>query len=310
MGLLSVLLAAAFIAVSNLFMRRGIDAGGTSRGYLMIQMISAFFLSVLIGPVKTGSYAINGPIALLGLCAGVALALLLVALGKALERGPPGLTFSILNGAAVFPGVVMAMLFGAAFGYVYTVWHGIGSILVLGGLFWAGRGMEGLKDRKWWLIFSVVMFFSHVMLLVIFQWRALLLNTPNPEELASFFSAEQIQSQWFAPMFYLSAALIQIAIYFKNEKGVPIRSVWLNGIGGGVTNGLCSFFLIQGTVLATGLENAIIFPLYSIGSIVFSNIWSQRLYQEKINWRAAQVCALGLFVGTVDWKAVVAALNF
>lgn len=310
MGFFSVILAAACAAASNLFMRRSIDAGGTARAFLVIQMSIAFLLSLLIGPVKNGAYEINGPIATLGLTAGFILALMLIALGKALEKGPPGLTFSILSGATVFPAIVMATLFGAAFGFLYTAWHGIGSLLVLGGLFWAGRGLQGLQDRKLWVIFSVLMFSCHVLLLVIFQWRALLLNLPHPEELVSFFTAEQVKSLWFTPMLYLSAAAVQMWVYLRNETRMPYSKEWSNGIGGGIANGLCTFFLIQGTELATGLENAIIFPLFSIGTIVLSNLWSERLYQEKVNWRAAQICALGLLVGTVDWKAVVAALGF
>ncbi len=306
MGLMAVLLSACFCAASNLFMRRSIDAGGTTRAYLMIQMSIAFLIALLIGPITEGAYALNAPIALLGLFSGLVLAVMLIFLGKALENGPPGLTFSILCGATVMPGVVMAVFFG----FLYTAWHAIGSMLVLAGLYWAGRGMQGLQNRKMWILFSVAMFSLHVLLLVIFQWRAMLLNAPHPEELASFFTAETIRSQWFMPMLYLGAALVQIGVYVQNESRKPYAKEWTNGIGGGISNSLCTFFLIKGTELASGLENAIIFPLYSIATIVLSNLWSQRLYQEKVNWRAAQICALGLFVGTVDWKAFIAAIGF
>lgn len=309
MGLISVIFAALFAASSNLFMRRSIDAGGTTRSFLAIQMAVAFLVAIFIGPVKENSYAFNGPIIGLGLLSGLVLASMLYLLGKALEKGPPGFTFSILSAATVMPAIAMATLFGAAYGFFYTAWHGLGSLLVLIGLFWAGKGVSGLQNRTSWLLFSAGMFSLHVLLLVIFQWRALLLNIPHPEELVSFFTAEQVRSQWFMPMLYLSGACVQLTIYLKKERWrVPSPREWVNGVGGGVANSLCTFFLIQGTEIATGFEMAVIFPLYSIGTIVFSNLWGQRLYQEKVNWRACQVCAMGLFIGTVDWKALAALL--
>ena len=299
MGLLSASLAALFIALSNLFMRRSIDAGGTTKGFLVIQMFIAFLVALLLGPVKAHSYAWNGPIIILGLCSGLVLALMLLVLGKALERGPPGFTFSILSAATVMPAIVMAILFGAAFGFYYTIWHGIGSLLVLAGLFWAGKGLEGMQDKKRWAFFAILMFSLHLLLLVIYQWRAVLLNFPEP-----YFTADQIRSQWFMPMLYLSAAIIQLGVYLSSERRTLLSKEWLYGCGAGICNSLCTFFLIQATELATGFQNAVIFPLFSIGTIVFSNLWSQKLYQEKVNWRACQVCMLGILIGTVDWKSL------
>jgi cell shape-determining protein MreD len=217
MGLFSAILAALFIAVSNLLMRRSIDAGGTTRGFLVIQMAFAFLVAILLGPVKTNSYTWNGPIIGLGLCSGLILAAMLMVLGKALEKGPPGFTFSILSAATVMPAIVMATLFGAAFGFYYTAWHGIGSILVLAGLYWAGKSMEGMQNRRAWTLLVIVMFSLHALLLVIYQWRAILLNHPEP-----YFTSDQIRSQWFMPTLYLAAAMIQFIIYLMNERRKPI----------------------------------------------------------------------------------------
>lgn len=299
MGLFSALLAALFIAISNLFMRKSIDSGGTTKGFLTIQMFVAFLVAIFLGPIKTGQYDWNGPIIILGLCSGLVLATMLLVLGKALEKGPPGFTFSILSAATVMPAIVMAVLFGAAFGFYYTIWHGIGSLLVLTGLFWAGKGIEGMQDRKTWILLAIAMFSLHVLLLVIYQWRAILLNFPS-----AYFTSEQIRSQWFMPMLYLSAAIVQLAIYLRSERRKFLPKEWLYGCAAGAGNSLCTFFLIQATELATGFQSAIIFPLFSIGTIVFSNLWGQYLYEEKVNWRACQVCTLGILIGTVDWRSI------
>ena len=296
MGLFSATLAALFVALSNLFMRRSLDAGGTTRGFLVVQMSVAFLVAILLGPIKTNSYTWNGPIVVLGLFSGLVLAAMLLVLGKALEKGPPGFTFSILSAATVMPAIVMATLFGAAFGFYYTVWHGIGSLLVLAGLYWAGRGMDGMQNRRAWVILAITMFSLHALLLVIYQWRAIVMNYPS-----ALISSEQVRSQWFMPTLYLGAAIVQMVIYLKNERRKLVLKEWLYGCGAGACNSLCTFFLIQATEVATGFQSAVIFPFFSIGTIIFSNLWGQHLYNEKVNWKACQVCALGILIGTVDW---------
>ncbi len=310
MAILLVFIAASFVALSNFFMRKSVDSGGTTKGFLVFQMAVAFFIAILINPVRTGNYSINFPIASLGIAAGLIFALMIYSLGRAVEKGPPGITFSILNAATVMPGLFMALLFGAAHGFVYTGWHGIGSILVLAGLFWAGKGLDGMQEKKSWILFSGAMFSFHILLLCLFQWRALLLNLPHPEELASFFDAEKIKSEWFMPFMYLVSAIVQLGIYLRFEKRRPKSKEIIYGVCGGVANSLCTFFLIWSTEAASPIENAVIFPVFSVAGIVLSNIWGQKLYQEQVNWKACQVCAFGLIVGTVDWKAVAAAIGF
>lgn len=310
MAVLLMLFAGGFVALSNLFMRKSIDQGGTTKGFLIFQMATAFGVAVLLNPVRTGNYTCNGPIVVLGLVAGAILAIMLFSLGRSLEKGPSGFTFSILNASTVMPAIVMALFFGGAYGFPYTIWHAAGSLIVLGGLFLGGKGLQGLQDRKGWIIFCFTMFFLHILLLVVFQWRALLLNFPHPEELVSFFTAEQIKSQWFTPFMFLAATILQLFFFMVYERRMPRRLEIYYGVLGGSMNGLCTYFMIWSTEVANPLENAFIFPIFSVVSIVLSNLWSQRLYQERVDWRACQFCALGLVVGTVDWKAVAAFIGF
>lgn len=75
-------------------------------------------VNVLLGPLRTQDFAINPFTVLLGIFVGRVYGFMFEALGKALEKGPPGLTFSILSRSTVFPAVVMSLYFGAAFGFV------------------------------------------------------------------------------------------------------------------------------------------------------------------------------------------------
>lgn len=310
MAFIWVFLAAIFVSLSNLVMRKSIDAGGSAKAFLVFQMVVAFLVAIIINPIRTGDYAINLPIAGLGIAAGLLFALMLFSLGRAVEKGPPGITFSILNAATVMPGLVMALLFGAAYGFVYNIWHGLGSMLVLAGLFWAGKGLQGMQDKKNWMYFSALIFLLHILLLALFQWRALLIHLPRAEEITTLFTSDQIKSQWFMPFMYLVSAVVQSGIYLRFERRVPKVLEIFYGVCGGVANSLCTFFLIQATVAATPLENAVIFPIFSVAGIILSYLWGQKLYQEVVNWKACQLCAFGLFVGTVDWKAVAAAIGF
>lgn len=302
MGILFVIFAGSFTAFSNLCMRKSIDNGGTSKSFLMIQLSIAFLVAILLNPVRTGSYEWNMLIVSLGLLAGFILGFMMLSLGRALEKGPPGLTFAALSGATVMPGLLMAMIFGSGFGFEYRYWHALGSILVLGGLFWAGWGFAGMKDKNRWLLFSISAFSAHVLFLVMMQWRSLIIN--HAGGISSLLTSSEAQSQWFMPMIYLAAALLQTIVFLKDEKRMPSLIEWGYGFLGGATNSLSTFFLIWATEVATGLENATIFPVFSVTIILLCNAWGQKLYQEKVNWKASQVCALGLFIGTVDWKAV------
>lgn len=310
MGIVFVLVASCFTSLSNYCMRRSIDSGGTSKAYLMIQLTFATIVAVLIGPVRTQEFSCNSSIAILGLGAGVVFGIMFLALGRALEKGPPGLTFAILNSSTVMPAIVMATLFGAAFGYIYTPLHAIGSLLVLAGLFWAGKGLEGLKDKRSWLLFATLTFSCHLLFLVVMQWRALVLNWPHPEELKSFFTSQEMASQWFMPLIYFAAALLLTIVYLSTEKRVPKISETFYGFIGGASNSISTFFLIWATETANSLENIVIFPIFSVAIIVICNYWGQKLYQEQVNWKAAQVCAFGLLVGTIDWKALLSTLGW
>lgn len=310
MGILLALIAGIFMPLTNLTVRKSVDVGGSAKGYFVFQMLSSLLFAVLIGPVRTGDYSIALPSALLGIAAGLLLSLMLFALGRAIEKGPPGFTFAILNSATVLPGLLMALVFGTALGYGYNLWHALGSLLVLFGLFWAGKGLQGMKDVNQWILFSIAMFFFHVLLLALYQWRGLLLNPARPPEIFSFFSLDQMKSECFTPFMFLTSGLIQTGIYLSSERRKPKSGELFYGFAGGLTNLLVTFFLLAAAQAASPLENAVIFPIFSVVGIILTNAWGQKLYQEQVNWRACQLCAFGLIVGTVDWKAVAAAIGF
>jgi hypothetical protein len=188
-----------------------------------------------------------------------------------------------------------------AYGHSYSLWNALGSILVVLGLFWAGWSNADAKEKKLWLLFALSAFVLHILLLAFMQWRALMLSPSMTETTLLPFRLSEGTSQWFMPMIFVSATLLQLLIYLYNEHRWPNRGEIMWGILGGIANGAGTFFLIRATEVAVTWEKAMMFPIYSVAIIVLCNLWGQWLYREHVNWRANIICLCGLVVGTVAW---------
>ena len=271
----------------------------------MIQLFIVFLVAIVLGPVRSGDYHWSHCMASFGIAGGIVLALMMASLGRSLELGPPGLTFAALNSSTVMPSVLMVLLFGASFGYHYTLWNGIGSFLVVAGLFWAGMRTSRSEQKSAWVMFVTAAFFLHVLFLVFLSWRALFINFPGQTGLFLSFDMDDARCQWFMPMVFCAAFLIQTAIYLFAEKRVPKKGEVLYGLIGGVANGVGTFFMIRATEVSTSFEHATIYPLFAVTIIILCNIWGRWLYKEKVNWKANALCVLGILVATLDWKTLI-----
>lgn len=304
MGIQLMIIASLFVAASNFCMRRSIDSGGSSKAFLMIQLFLVFLIAILLNPVRTGDYHWSNCMAIFGLAGGIVLAMMMIFLGKALESGPPGLTFAVLNASTVMPMLLMVFFFGSPFGYVYNLCNGIGSLLVVLGLFWAAKGTKRSDKKIQWATFISTAFFLHVIFLVFMQWRALFIHFPGENGLFLSFDLDDAKSQWFMPMVFLAVSAIQIIVYITTQKRLPNRYETLYGVLGGICNGIGTFFMIWSTEVSGPVEHAMIFPIFAVAIIVCCNIWGQWLYKEKVNWKASALCLLGILIGTVNWKVL------
>lgn len=304
MGIQLMIIASLFVAASNYCMRRSIDSGGSSKAFLMIQLSIVFLVAVLLNPVRTGNYAMSSCMILFGLAGGIILAVMMICLGKSLESGPPGLTFAALSSSTVMPMILMVFIFGAPFGYIYTLFNGLGSLMVILGLFWAGWEARSSEKKMRWAAFVIGAFVMHTLFLIIMQWRALFINFPGENGLLLNFDVADAKSQWFMPAVFFAAALIQIIVYIATQKRLPNRSETTYGILGGIANGTGTFFMIWSTEVSNSVEHAMIFPIFSVALILSCNAWGQWLYKERVNWPANALCVLGVLVGTLDWKVL------
>lgn len=284
-------------------MRRSIDAGGSTKAFLVIVEAFSLVVAVLLGPIKTGHYEWNNAVATMGIVAGLFLGVMMWALGRAMEKGPPGLTVAFLNSSAVVPAIIMVLLFGAAFGHTYQWWNGLGSLLVVLGLFWAAwETTKNYQNRTFWILFASIAFWCHVLFLVILQWRAMLINPAMPASILLPFKLDVSTTEWFMPMIFVSATAFLLYQFLKEEARLPKKQEIAYGFYGGVCNGACTYFLIKAAQLATPWENAMIFPLFAVALIMMCNAWGRAFYKENVHWRAMSLCLIGLFIGTMDWK--------
>lgn len=299
-----MLLSALCGALSNLSLRRSIDAGGTSQFYLVIQLAITCIFAIFLNPVRTGDYSWSTSMGLFGLAGGLLLGLFMSTFGRALEHGPPGLTIAMLNCSTVMPILLLLLFFGSEFGFGYTMWNALGSLLVIVGLCWAGWQSSSQTDRKKWLLFVVLAFSFHILYLVFLQWRVLFLNFPNHTGLGLSIDSSAASSQWFMPMVFFAAAAMQAYLLFSKQRRAPLKGELYYGLFGGIANGACAFFMIWSTEVASRIEQAMIFPIFSVTLILACNLWGRWLYRENIHWKGTVCSVAGLVIGTVDWAAV------
>lgn len=305
MGVQLILIAAVCATFSNYFMRRSIDVHRSTTTFLVIQLFLSCIVAIFLNPVRLNSYSWSFSMAAFGLAAGIILGFMMRSLGKALEVGPPGLTFAMVNSASVMPGLIMALIFGAQFGYYYTKAHAIGSILVVGGLFWAGWKLEHIPNKKRWLTFAILAFVLHMTGLAWMQWRALFIKFPDTTGLLLNFDMEDVKSQWFLPMLFFGAFLVQVWNAFQSKRRFPEKREIIYGFLGGIANGAATFFLMLSTEYSSSWEHAMIFPIFAVTIIILCNVWGQWFYKEKVNWWANALCVIGLFIGTMDWSVFI-----
>ena len=303
MAFILAISAAILCALNNLFMRRSIDAGGSSEAFLVVVEASSIIVAIFLGPIRTGSFAWNNTLSTMGLLAGLILGVMMWSLGRAMEKGPPSLTVAYLNASSVVPAIVMAMLFGAAFGHTYQWWNGLGSVLVVLGIFWAvWQTSNQYQNRFFWLMFASIAFFSHVVFLVILQWKTLIVTPGLPLSKLVPFTIDSTTGEWFMPMIFLSATIFLLYSFLKDERRIPKKQEVVYGLYGGVCNAGCTYFLLKVIQVATPVQSAMAFPLFAVCLILFCNVWGKVLYKENVHWKAMALCTGGLFVGTMDWS--------
>lgn len=290
-------LAALFTAASNLFIRLSVDkGGGAGDPFLIFRLLASAVVIALIALSSGFSIHYDTLVTLLGIAAGCLLGSLMWLTGRSLKYGGPGLTFMVINTACMAPPLVMALLFGPAFGHTYELKDALGALLMIGGIVIGTSRDNDDKINKSWFLWVSLTFLVHAIFLSYFQWRALLLKTGLPYSPYIPFQCSPDTSDCFGISLFLTAALFQLFLP-RNQTRFNKADLWKFGVGGGLINGLGSYFMIKTTETALmPLEKSLLFPAYSILLIFLCNLWGHFLYQEKISWKGTALSSVGILV--------------
>lgn len=287
MAILLMIFAGFFSAASNLCLRRNLDACGSSKSFFIFQMTLTCLVAIWLYPCKEGSLVCSSMTALLGVGAGVSLAVMKWMIARALGLGPSGLTYAAINSAAIFPAFIMFYLFSGYADIEFNRWHLIGSVLVLIGIFWAARHPEGFAHKKKWLGAAITGFFFYIIFMTVSQLFVAL----NQK-----LGIEPAHAAWFLPITFFTALLIHMFFFTREEKRLPHKFEMKWGTVGGILNGLGAILFMGAIEIATPLESSYIFPLFTVALITTCNLWGRYLYKELINWKATAVCFAGIFL--------------
>lgn len=295
-----LLMAAACASFNNLFIRKNLDNGGTTGGYLVVFFLFSLIISACIQPVFQAPVSWNTPLFYLGLGIGSLMVFMMIMTAFSLTTGPSALTFAFQNSGSVFPALILASLFGSGYGFKLSWGLGFGALFVVSGLFWAAiQQNRSEKTNPKWFFYVTAMLLMQTFILTLFQWHCLLTNTEAAPHPLIPFSCNPLEEIWFTPGLFLSASLLQTIYFGFTSKRLPSRKELLWGSLGGVCNGASTFFLIQAARVGSPAEQGIIFPFFAVGVIIICSAWGQWLYKEKIFWRANLLASSGIVIGAL-----------
>jgi hypothetical protein len=299
--------AAGCTALSSLFFRKNTDHSKNASGYLIIFYLFSFLLSFVIYP-DIWNVEINYVILTIGILVGILNSTLMVLTSRALKEGPPGLTYAFQNASAVFPGIILFVILGSNFGFSCSFLQLVGMGLVLLGLFLGAKKESSdqqtstttqSKTSSTWLKYALACFVVQILALTIIQARCIFFDSSAVSGVLAKLSFSEAQDVWFMPGLFGASLLSQIILFLKEKKGFQ-KSEVLYGSLGGVANFASTSLLLLATKFATPLEKGILFPCFAVASMILCNLWANRLYGEKFNFKTNALCSFGIFMAAAS----------
>jgi hypothetical protein len=293
-----VFLASVSASLSSLALSKTLYRGTSVGGYLSVYFLSGFLISSFLNGMVFSHIPMNCPMTLLGIAVGFLISILMFVMGKALQNGPSGLTFSFQNSGAILSPLLLAFIFKKPFGFSLSFENCIGMILVILGLFWAAVGHAKMSVRKTWIAYALVTFIVQGLILSIFQWRCLLFQEDLPAHVLIPFSCPSSADLWFMPALFFSAWVCQALCFSYSERRLPSFPEIVGGSFGGIANGLSTFLLLKATRFASLEEKTMLFPFFTVIVVLLCNLYGRIFFHEKIKWKANALAVLGIFIGT------------
>lgn len=299
-SLFGTLLAAGCAASSSFCIRKNAEYSPHANGYLWVHYFICLLLSLAIYP-ELFKTAWNPAMMFIGALTGLFIVVLMQITSRAISCGPTGLTFAFLNASSIFPALILFFLFGKDFGFSVTIPQIGGMLLVIGGLLLASRSNTGksAKISREWLKYAIACFFLQTCILTLFKWRCLLFTCDTPHLLIPQGFTEQ-DDFWFMPGVFGMANLAQGILFLRERRRLQWSEMGF-GVLGGIANASSTILLLLSTKWANSpTENALLFPIFAVATLVSCNLWARAFYKEEFNILANALCCIGIFIGSIS----------
>ena len=287
-SLFLALIASCCSSCSAFCFRKNVSfSNNSSSGYLVLFYFFSFFLSILLSP-QIWNIPINLALFSMGVCVGLLNSTLMMFISKALRCGPSGLTYAFLNASAVFPGLILFFLLGNDFGFACSPLQLVGMSFVLCGLFFGAKKKleEASPQFAKWLKYAFICFIIQIFALTCIQGRCI-------------FSFPQTEDVWFMPGQFGASFTMQLILFLREKRSFEKNEIFFSSIGGLANFGSTGLLLLA-TKFALPFEKGIIFPCFAVTSMILSNLWANRIYKERFNYKTNALCSLGTFIAVLS----------
>lgn len=298
MNFLLVFLASVCGAIGSLLLRKNNDFGGSASGYLLFYFIVSFFFVWKVGEASFFSIFMS-PMSFVGAMSGFSLSLLMWSIMKALNHGPSGLTFAFQNSGALFSPLFLVLIFGPSFGFALKISSIFGLVLILIGLFLAAGGERERKLTSFWFVFAIVAFFTQTLTMFFMLWSGLFSIGGLPRHPLIFFHCGDCEKKLFLPAMFLAASFVQLIVFCFQNKGFKPVFKWEEaffGSLGGILNCLSMIMLLGAADLSNAIQKSMLFPVFVVGVISLTYVWSKLLYKETVRYFALLVLVAGAII--------------
>ncbi len=295
--------AAGSAALSNLFFHKNShlsQESSNANGYLVFYYLISLILSFLFS-INILNEGLHFGMVGIGACVGLLNIALMLLTSRALHEGPSALTFAFQNTSAVFPGMILFLLFGEERGFTYSYQQLIGILFVITGLFLGARNESGTRSVSifQWLKYALACLGVQVLALTLIQARCVLFECAPVEDFSTSSSLASTDDVSFLIGQFGAAFFAQTLNFFLQKNPWPKKGAMYGSLGG-IANFISTLMLLLATKWALPFEKGILFPCYAVGTIILCNIWAKWLYGEKFNLASNSTCAVGIAIGLIE----------
>lgn len=300
MALVYVLLASFLIALCQFCILAKAQESGKDEVLMAVRFFISAIICVFAFPMCKGEYHLEPLTFTLALVAGLLQGLLMLYTRKALCLGQSNVSIAVLNSSCIVPPMLMAAVFGKEFNFSYSLLNALGAFLVVFGFFYAARKLSAQKEVNQPNFFKIlsIAFLFQVVFLIFLQWKSLNFKTALPLHILLPFQGIE-ESLWFNAIMFFTCAMFQLCQVTTWPASLNRQDVCVFGILGGFANGFSGVLLLEAIEKANSmLENALLYPLLSIGTVCFCQFLARWWLKEELQWKANFFFLLGILLSS------------